>query len=609
MMESRDECGASRWRALVVDDDDEDDDDDEEADEEELTLTTRTHAAATRAATMGVGDSARGLSARRRARAGGGGGGGQRRTSASATETSEATLEGFEDPLGFGTMDAGTLAARVGGGASVRERCALGGAKFDARTYARAAYGTRTTAELREGLERARMRDRDAERARKAVVGENLPSYLACLDATEDARELLKKAREDRGEFGVAAELEARLRRVGESARTSLGTVFALEKKRAQIVRVLGVIARHPNIFGAPATAREALSRGDFAYAATLCREAHVSFGGQNSKVLDIVLQELLDDIKAAEERLCERIYVDDLDDAKAESVIVALRQLQCCKPYVDTSARVPDVLWVYIDRLVESACYALTNVTISDSTSEYDEEALGRTFREHFFRVWRFAMLSDVGNAPRAQRSMASIQIRYVELLQSRFDDALYNRLDQATDVDVSRTSRRFDVLMDKCDKMVQIGVSLSHTYDVLRTRLDLPPDLFGPLQQQNTRITVSLRVHLEQAIKLASPTLAEFARSPSIDAYQNDMLRIFRAASNYWCNEKLTPQMVAENARDSTALIAFFETACRNLRERCLECKSFADESCSPLIQLEVAARVCRTTFPRLFQSFSTP
>ena len=318
-----------------------------------------------------------------------------------ARERGAGTLE---DPLGFGDVDARASVERAvelvetstsfgirGKEADedvcayrrrVRDALTVSSAKFDGKLFLAAAHGERSANELRDALRRMEAMGTSGARARKEFVAEHLPTLLACLDAMEDARNLLRKGREEHGEFGATAELESRLSRAAKSARESLREVFELEERREKILRVLKTFERHEDVFGIPGAIREALARGDYVDAANRYSRAHLSFAGQNSKVLNAILVEIESDFDNAIERLFERLYVGELDDVEAEMTVSALQTLKSCRRSTSNDVDSGDATKIYFDRLVHHACECLTT---SASAEDVDVDALSREYRASF--------------------------------------------------------------------------------------------------------------------------------------------------------------------------------------------------------------------------------
>lgn len=485
----------------------------------------------------------------------------------------------LEDPLGFGDVDARASVERAVGLVEastsfsvrgkephedvrayrrrVRDALTVSSASFDAKLFLAAAHGGRSTKELRDALRRMEAMGTSDARARKEFVAEHLPTLLACLDAMEDARNLLRKGREEHGEFGVTAELESRLSRAAKSARESLREVFELEERREKILRVLKAFERHEDVFGIPGAIREALTRGDYVDASNRYSRAHLSFAGQNSKVLDAVLDEIERDVTSAVERLFERLYVGELDDAEAERTVSALQTLKSCRRSTSNDGDSGDATKIYVERLAYHACECLTT---SASSEDVDVDALSREYRASFVRVWRFATLTDTVNTSHTRDALDKIQSLYLDVIKTQFETAVSGRVD-------AKARRHYDALMEKCAKMSRVGFALSHTYDVLRTRLGIQSDFLGGLQQQCTRYSVSLRVHLEQALKSASRSPSEAADVASATSafFAEDARAVFERASAYWYNDSLTPWMTEAGARDFNALVdSFYGVVC---------------------------------------------
>jgi len=522
-----------------------------------------------------VGARARALADRRRRRDATRGAASTTRDARRASDSSRV-----EDALGFEDVDAVALVerARAMDGEDVDAwdekrarratlaRMTATAKEFDATAYLVAAHGERTREELARGATRLEA-EGDAMRAStRSSAAEELPTVLACLDAMEDARGVLRRGREEAGEFGATAELEARLSRAWKSARESLREVFEIEERREKIARALEAMKRHEDVFGIPEAVREALSRGDYARAAETYRRARASFTGQRSRVLDAVLDEVEENVKSAEERMYERLYVGDLDDAHAERIVTALQTLKLCRPALTSGkgevADAGDAVHIYLDRLVEYACEELTNAASSD---DFDVETLSRGYRALFVRVWRFATLMDTCASPYARDALTRVQSVYVGFMKSRFDNSLNKR---TIETDAGQSNRRFDALIEKCAKMSRIGFSLSYTYDILSTRLRLQPDLIDALQQQYTRFSVSLRVHLEQALKLAVQPLVQDQRlETTTQSFFRDARVVFQVTTEYWLDERFTPWMINAGSRDVGSLIDTFYDAARSL------------------------------------------
>ncbi len=535
-----------------------------------------------------VGVAARALAERRRARerAVNDGGAGVSRGRSARARGGAGTLE---DPLGFGDVDARASVERAvelvetstsfgirGKDADedvrayrrrVRDALTVSSASFDGKLFLAAAHGERSANELRDALRRMEAMGTSDARARKEFVAEHLPTLLACLDAMEDARNLLRKGREEHGEFGVTAELESRLSRAAKSARESLREVFELEERREKILRVLKTFERHEDVFGIPGAIREALARGDYVDAANRCSRAHLSFAGQNSKVLNAILAEIEGDVANAVERLFERLYVGELDDVEAEMTVSALQTLKSCRRSTSNDVDSGDATKIYFDRLVHHACECLTT---SASAEDVDVDALSREYRASFVRVWRFATLTDSVNTSHARDALDKIQSLYIDVIKVQFETAVNGRVD-------AKARRHYDALMDKCAKMSRVGFALSNTYDVLRTRLEIQADFLGGLQQQCTRYSVSLRVHLEQALKSASkpPSDADADESATSAFFAEDARAVFECASHYWYNDSFTTWMKRAGARDFDALVdSFYGIVCALVEHRLTVC-----------------------------------
>jgi exocyst complex component 2 len=544
-----------------------------------------------------VGARARALADRRRRRDA------TRGASSSAPDARRASDSSrVEDALGFEGVDAVALVerARATAGEDVdawdekrARRATLARMTtteegFDARAYLVAAHGERTREELARGATRLEA-EIDAVRASTRMsAAEELPTVLACLDAMEDARGVLRRGREEAGEFGATAELEARLSRAWKSARESLREVFAIEERREKIARALEAMERHEDVFGIPGAVREALSRGEYARAAETYRRARAAFSGKRSRVLDAVLDEVEENVKSAEERMYERLYVGDLDDAHAERIVTALQTLKLCRPALTSSqgevTAAGNAVHIYLDRLVEYACEELTNTASSD---DFDVETLSRGYRALFVRVWRFVTLMDTCASSYARDASTKIQSVYVGFMKSRFDNSLNKR---TIETDAEQANRRFDVLIDKCAKMSCIGFSLSYSYDILGTRLSLQPDLLEALQQQYTRFSVSLRVHLEQALKLAAQPLAQDQRlETTTQSFFRDARVVFQITAEYWLDERFTPWMINAGSRDVGSLIDTFYDAARSLVALARELRRGPLASLAALKQIE--------------------
>ena len=531
-----------------------------------------------------VGVAARALAERRRARerAVNDGGAGVSRGRSARARGGAGTLA---DPLGFGDVDARASVERAvelvetstsfgirGKDADedvrayrrrVRDALTVSSAKFDGKLFLAAAHGERSANELRDALRRMEAMGTSDARARKEFVAEHLPTLLACLDAMEDARNLLRKGREEHGEFGVTAELESRLSRAAKSARESLREVFELEERREKILRVLKTFERHEDVFGIPGAIREALARGDYVDAANRYSRAHLSFAGQNSKVLNAILVEIEGDFANAIERLFERLYVGELDDVEAEMTVSALQTLKSCRRSTSNDVDSGDATKIYFDRLVHHACECLTT---SASAEDVDVDALSREYRASFVRVWRFATLTDSVNTSHTRDALDKIQSLYIDVIKVQFETAVNGQVD-------AKARRHYEELMDKCAKMSRVGFALSHTYDVLRTRLEIQADFLGGLQQQCTRYSVSLRVHLEQALKSASkpPSDADADESATSAFFAEDARAVFECASHYWYNDSFTTWMRRVGARDFDALVdSFYGIVCALVEHR---------------------------------------
>lgn len=508
-----------------------------------------------------VGSTALRLSARRRAR---------HRSAAGASTSAGASsscrvASGFVDPLGYGVVDVETLVARAlgeKGTASdadvsaetlrarrrVRDEVSIASEGFDALTYLGAAHGTRSEDELRAGADNVRLSIEDEEGSRKDFVAEHLPNYLACLDAMEDARGLLRQAREENGEFGVTYELETRMTKTAESAHQSLGEVFDLEDKRAKLVRVLKLFEKHKDLFSLPSTIRDALSKGDYDAVAKSCDYAFASLSDQHSQVWDIVLDEIRTDIHKARERLYEKLYVGELDDSDAEKTILALRTLARYAQAVP-DANFPDPVKLYIDRLVQ---YARDEMSELMSSNRADVQLLSREFRSHYVRAWRFITLLGDSRESNAKDALKSLQLDYADLVKATFDETLHRST-------VSVNTPPLDAVMAKCDSMMRVGVEPLVTFDILRDKLQFSSSELGLLQQLNVRCGVSLRVHLEQAMKLSFQTsLSEQSPETLVNTvFAAVMQKVFAVATQYWCNPLVGQDSRDMCSRDVTSLL----------------------------------------------------
>lgn len=488
-----------------------------------------------------VGSTALRLSARRRAR---------HRSAAGASSASSSSASraasGFVDPLGYGVVNVEELVARVLGEKGtesdsdvsletlrarrrVRDKVLITSEGFDPLTYLGAAHGTRSEEELRVGADNVRLSIEDEEGSRKDFVAEHLPNYLACLDAMEDARGLLRQAREENGEFGVTYELETRMTKTAESAHQSLGEIFDLEDKRAKLVRVLNLFEKHKDLFSLPSNIRDALSKNDYDAVAKSSDYAFASLSDQHSQVWDIVLDEIRMDIHKTRERLYEKLYVGELDDSEAEKTILALRTLARCAQGLP-DANFPDPVKLYIDRLVQHARDGMFAFMSSDGANV---QLLSREFRSHYVRAWRFITLLGDSRESNAKDDLKSLQIDYADLVKAKFDETLHRST-------VSVNTPALDAVMAKCDSMMRVGIEPLVTFDILRDKLQFSSSELGPLQQLNVRCGVSLRVHLEQATKLSFQTSLS-GQSPMAlvnTVFAVAMPRVFAVATQYWCN-----------------------------------------------------------------------
>jgi exocyst complex component 2 len=157
-------------------------------------------------------------------------------------------------------------------------------------------------------------------------------------------------------------------------------------------------------------------------------------------------------------------------------------------------------------------------------------------------------------------------IQSLYLDVIKTQFETTVSGRVD-------AKARRHYDALMEKCATMSRVGFAISHTYDVLRTRLGIQADFLGVLQQQCTRYSVNLRVHLEQALKSASrsPSEAVDVASATSAFFAEDARAVFECASAYWYNESLTPWMTKSGARDFNALVdSFYGVVCALIEHR---------------------------------------
>ena len=429
----------------------------------------------------------------------------------------------------------------------------------DAQRLMATEHGEATIEGLRDAAERARRGAEADDSRRKMLAAECLPAYLAGLDVAADAREALVRAREEgEGGFGAARELEARCERASRLARDGLREVFELEERRGKLERALETLERRRDVFGIPGVVREALARGEYENAADERGRATAALEGsaKDSAVLRAVLDDVENAFSSAAEHLFERLYVGELNDDEAEQTVIALQTLGVSTSETD----VGDAPMVYVDRLVEWACEDLANV---ESTIEDDDvEVLGRACRANFMRAWRFAELTGATRSPRERHALDKIQLAYVNIVKSRFDAALNTR----TIASESRSTRRFDRLLEKCSKMTRIGLSLSRTYDVLHTRLELKPCAFEAMFQQHMRCSVSIRVHLEQALKIASQNIVDGDHHVKVvrGFFRDDARAVFEIAARYWQHKSLTHQMIKSGSRDLSTLVdAFYASA----------------------------------------------
>lgn len=509
----------------------------------------------------------------------------------------DAHADGFvgvvEDALGCALVDGEPLARWVmDAGAREVEARRTAAAALDARSrtfdgwmYLAAARREASARALREEADGARRASERAVEGRRMRVVECLPMYLACLDAVEDARETLRRGREERdGEFGATSELATRCERAARCARETLRGVFELNERRQKITRALEALERRSDVFGVPGKIREALARSDYAEAAELRGRALASFSGSPSRVLSAVLEEIDRDVASAAERLYERLYVGTLDDDEAEKTVTAIQTLGVSTAETD----VGDAPILYLDRLVEVGCAEMTTLASAD---EWDDEALGRLYRAHFMRAWRFATLTDASASTRGSALLDKLQLVYVGLVKARFDNFLSKQRAASTDL---RTSSRFRAVMEKCEYIARVGLSLLRTYDVLHARLELKPCVFEITQQQHARISVILRVQLELALKMAAQRNAGDDKLSHAQVFlRRDARLIFDTAAGYWRNSALSAKIVEESARDVNALVDAFHVAASAVLARPSETSRDLNELLSSM-RLNAALRV---------------
>lgn len=475
-----------------------------------------------------------------------------------------------EDALSGELVDAEPLVRARGGVemSSVEARRAVA-ASLDARSRTFDGWmflsATRRDASgraLREEADEARRVSERAAASRRMRASECLPTYLACLDAVDDAKETLRRAREERdGEFGATSELDARCERAARSARESLRGVFELHARRQKIMRALETLERRSDVFGVPVKIREALARSDYAEAAELRGRALASFSGSPSRVLRSVLEEIDSDVASAAERLYERLHVGTLDDDEAQKTVTAIQTLGVSTAETDVS----DAPILYLDRLVEECCVELTEMA---SVEGWDDEALGRACRARFMRAWRFATLTGASTSSRGSALLEKVQLVYVGLVKERFDNFLSTS--RAAPKELRMTSR-FRACMEKCVYISRVGLSLLRTCDVLHARLELEPCMFEAMHQQHARISVILRVQLELALKIAAQREAGDDKVSHAQGFlRRDARLVFETAEDYWMSSALSAKTVEASARDVNALVDVFHVAATAVLER---------------------------------------
>jgi len=473
-------------------------------------------------------------------------------------------------------------------GMSVRElRAALtvSDDAFDPELYLAAAHERSPTAALKRGVDHVESSSAYDARARRALVAEHLPSFLMCVDAAEDARKLLRKGMEERGEFGATAELEQRLERVAKSARASVREVSELEQRRDKLLRVLETLERHKDVFQLPEDVRAALARGDYSVAATMSTRAFTAFSGQNSYILEEILKEIVNYIKTAEEQLAERLFVGALDDAVAEKNVLALQTLRLCRCGVGASDVDDDsdmnAVQIYVDRVVSRAREEII-------AARDDIDNASKSCCLFIARIARLASRMDVLHTACAHQALEKVQITYVGILKDDFDAIINAR-------PATQSERRVDVALEKCERMALVSRALATTYEA--SQLLVLGKHLGPLQQQNMRCSVSLRVHLEQSWKLATSALT--SSTVDVNAITAALVqaahRVLQISASYWClDSDLLERSNVENGREVESLLAaFYSTYVAALARLCEDCHKKAAEELLKLVQHTVVIR----------------
>jgi len=417
---------------------------------------------------------------------------------------------------------------------------------FDALAYVTRAHAKTSLETLRAAIERASGTERETSDRRRRVVGEHLPSFLSCLDAVEDARRALRTGmEEDGGEDGACAELERRLEESARRARASARHVIELEKKMMKITRVMRAMVRHKDAFEAPRVIREHLAAREYAEAASARERFRAAFGDQlsSSYVLSEIDREIEGDVKAAEDLIAERLHAGALADAQAEKHVRALNVLRACRQVASADDdRDASAAHVYIDRVVVHVC---EDVSASMNVDEASEKC-----RLSIARVAKLTARMDVARSEHAHQALEKVQIAYIDMAKKSFDEISSSRAE-------THVGRRIDGLFEKCKSMARIGRALATTYNKLCEIVRI--EHLGPLQQQNMRFCVSVRVHLELAWKLATTTfdLSSENVNAVTEALVQDARLVLKIANLYWYHADVSDLKSVECARDVESLL----------------------------------------------------
>ena len=147
---------------------------------------------------------------------------------------------------------------------------------------------------------------------------------------------------------------------------------------------------------------------------------------------------------------------------------------------------------------------------------------------------------------------ALKSLQLDYADLVKGIFDKTLHRS-------SASVNTPPLDAVVAKCESMMRIGVEPLVTFDILRDKLQFSSSELGPLQQLNVRCGVSLRVHLEQAMKLSfQTTLSGQSPETLVNAvFAAVAQKVFAVAMQYWCNPLVGQDSRGICSRDVTSLL----------------------------------------------------